>query len=368
MQSLFPFFDTYVDVSAYENVEKVLKSTFLSEGKVVRDFEAQLAGFGLKNPVAVNSGTSALHLALRLANVGPGDEVILPAQTFVASALAILYVGAKPVFGDIQYITGNLDPAKIVKKITSKTKAIMAVDWAGYPCDFTEIKKIAREHNLRLIEDAAHAFGATYKSKAIGSVSEFTCFSFQAIKHLTTGDGGAVCTLKKTDGHHAEKLRWFGIDRVHSKPSILGERQYVLDEIGYKYHLNDFAAALGLANLKKIPTRLKHRAIIAERYRKAFASTPGVTLFESRPDRQSSWWLFPMHVEKRRDFIRAMENRGVPVSVVHQRIDKHPIFGGLARDLEEQEKFNATQIHLPVYDRLSDKNIEQVIESVTKGW
>ncbi len=368
MKTPLSFFDTYVDASAYKRVAKVLDSTFLSEGQVVREFETQLAELGLKKPVAVNSGTSALHLGLLLAGVGPGDEVIVPAQTFVASALAVLYVGATPVFCDIQYETGNIDAQKIAKKITSKTKAIMPVDWAGYPCDYDEIKKVAKEHRLTIVEDAAHAFGATYKDVPIGAVSPFTCFSFQAIKHLTTGDGGAICSLKQKDAQRAEKLRWFGIDRRKSKPSPLGERQYQLTEVGYKYHLNDYAAALGIANLTKIAKRLKRRKAIATRYQKAFANIPGITLFTYKTDRQSSWWLFGMHVQKRLDFVKAMQSRDIPVSVVHQRIDKHPIFGGIHSDLVSQKKFDTSQIHLPVYDRLTDEQVEYVVSSVQKGW
>jgi perosamine synthetase len=364
-----PFFNSYVDDNAIELVNKTLKSTFLSEGPVVAQFESELESqLSILNPVAVNSGTSSLHLALVLANVSNGDEVILPSQTFVASALAVLYVGAKPVFADINYEDGNINIKSLEEKITKKTKAIMPVHWSGYPCDMNAINKIAKKQNLKVIEDAAHALGSFYHSKSIGTISDFTCFSFQAIKHLTTGDGGLIGCKYKRDAKRAKKLRWFGIDRAKAKPSILGERQYDLDEIGFKYHLNDLAASLGLANLKTLKQRLKRRKLIAKKYIKIFNDTPGITLFEYSKKNQSSWWLFGMHVENRKKFIRAMKSRDISVSVVHQGIDKYSLFGGLDESLANQRKFDSTQIHIPVYDSLTDAQVDHVIKSIKLGW
>lgn len=208
-----PIFHTFVHPSAQEKIHSVLTSTFLSEGKLVKEFENELSQqLGLVHPIAVNSGTSALHLATLLAGVQPGDEVICPAQTFVASALAILYAGGIPVFADIEYETGNICPHSILSKVTEKTKAVMPVHWGGYPCDMDAIHKIADAHELVVIEDAAHALGSTYKKQPVGSLSNFTCFSFQAIKHLTTGDGGAVCCLDTELAKKALAARWFGID------------------------------------------------------------------------------------------------------------------------------------------------------------
>ena len=241
------FFHTLVSPRAVQLVTQVLESGWLSEGRIVQQFEAALAArLGLCRPVAVNSGTAALHLALALTGVGPGDEVILPAQTFVATGLVILMQGAKPVFADINPLTGNISPTSIAEKITEHTKAIMPVHWGGYPCDLDEINAIADRYDLAVIEDAAHALGATYKGHPIGAISRFTAFSFQAIKHLTTGDGGALCCTDETDSRASVVRRWFGIDRATSQPSILGEREYDITDIGYKYHMNDVAAALGL--------------------------------------------------------------------------------------------------------------------------
>lgn len=366
---MIPIFNTYIDKKARARVDKVLDSTFLSEGKLVKEFEEQLSHeLGLTNPVAVNSGTSALHLALVLAGIQPGDEVICPAQTFVATALVIAQEKAVPVFADIEYETGNIDPASIEKKITQKTKAIMVVHWGGYPCNMKEIHKIARKHRLQVIEDAAHAIGATYDGKPIGALSDFTCFSFQAIKHITTGDGGAVCIKKTSLLKRALAKRWFGIDRAGAKPSILGERIYDITEVGYKYHLNDYGAALGLANLENFKKRLKRRRAIAKRYRKELASVPGITLFKETTDRESACWLFGFHVERREDFIRAMSIAGITAGVVHLGIDHNSIFGGKDAMLVNQRRFDETQIHIPMHDALTDADIDHIIHTIKKGW
>ncbi|MGI0484481.1 DegT/DnrJ/EryC1/StrS family aminotransferase [Pantanalinema rosaneae CENA516] len=366
---MIPIFHTYIHPSAVEKVYSVLDSTLLSEGKQVKEFEEALSiQLGLINPVAVHSGTSALHLALLLAGVKPGDEVICPTQTFVASALAILYVQAIPVFADIQYETGNICPQSIASKITDKTKAIMTVHWGGYPCDLDVIHAIAQQHQLVVIEDAAHALGATYKNQVIGAISDFTCFSFQAIKHLTTGDGGAVCCLNHDLVARVLASRWFGIDRANSQLSFLGERQYDITEVGYKYHLNNYAAALGLANLQGFQDRLEKRRQIAKRYSEALGQISGIRLFEYQVDRQSAYWLYGMHVERRDDFILALRDRGVTASVVHQRIDRNSVFGGKRPNLVHQARFDETQVHIPIHDGLKEEDIAQVIEAIKSGW
>jgi perosamine synthetase len=366
---LLNFFSTHISKKAKEKVNEVLDSTFISAGKVAEQFENALSEkLGLVNPVSVNSGTSALHLALTVAGVGPGGEVILPAQTFVATGLVILIQGATPVFADIQYVTGNIDPASIRKKITEKTKAIMPVHWAGYPCDMDEINSIAKEYDLAVIEDAAHALGATYKGKPIGSISRFTAFSFQAIKHLTTGDGGTLCCLKEDDYDNAVNRRWFGIDRNNSKPSILGEREYDIDAVGYKYHMNNLAAAVGLGNLEDFPSNLKRRREIASRYRDELQNVPGLQLLDYRDDRESAYWLFTFLVERRVGFIEKLRERGIPASVVHLRIDHNSVFGGITHDLPNQERFNEDQVAIPVHSGLSDDEVGQIIDCIKRGW
>jgi perosamine synthetase len=355
--------------AAIQNAVATLRSGFLSEGRQVKRFEEELARqLGLSRPVALNSGTTALHLALVLAGVKAGDEVIIPPQTFIATGMAVLMQGAIPVFADIQRGSGNIDPQSIRQKITARTKAIIPVHWAGYPCDLDEINEIGRQNTLAVIEDAAHALGAAHHGKRIGTISRFTCFSFQAIKHLTTGDGGALCCLNAEAERRARIRRWFGIDRDHSAPSFLGERIYDADEVGYKYHLNDLAAAIGLGNLETFPKVLARLREIALRYRGEFASVPGLTLLQASPDRESACWLFTLLAERRDDFLRALQGRGVPASVFHQRIDRNTTFGGLRKDLPNMDYFNNHQASVPLHAGLSEAEVETVITAVRAGW
>jgi perosamine synthetase len=363
------FNHTTVSEAAISNALATLRSGFLSEGKQVKGFEQELAArLGLARPVALNSGTAALHLALEIAGVQAGDEVIIPPQTFIATGMAVLMAGATPVFADIQSGTGNIDPESVRKKISHKTKAIIPVHWAGYPCDLDEINEIAGGHNLVVIEDAAHALGASYRGKPIGAISRFTCFSFQAIKHLTTGDGGALCCLRPEDEQCARVRRWFCIDRDNSPPSFLGERAYDADEVGYKYHLNDLGAAIGLGNLQVFPEVLVRLREIANRYRREFSGMVGLTLLENRADRESACWLFTLLAERRDDFLRALQGRGIPASVFHQRIDRNSVFGGARKDLPNMDHFNEHQASVPLHAGLSEDEVERVITAVKTGW
>ncbi len=362
-------FTTFVHPSALKRVGAVLASTFLSEGKLVKEFENRLSNeLGMVHPAALNSGTSALHLALEVAGVGRGDEVILAPQTFIASALTVVQVGAKPVFADIQYNTGNIDSTDIEHRITSRTKAIMVVHWGGYPCDMAEIQVIADKYNLVVIEDAAHSPGATYQNRAIGSISDYTCFSFQAIKHLTTGDGGALCARDPEKSREVFRRRWFGIDRANSPMSELGEREYDLTDIGHKYHLSDYAAALGLANLEEFAERMVQRRNLVQRYETGLQNVAGITHFEHKDDRESAHWLYGFHVENRLQFIRALRANGIAASVVHDGIDNNTLFGGKRLDLTNQRRFDDTQIHIPLHDDLTTDQVDYIVDVIKQGW
>ncbi len=363
------FFDSHIAPAAYEEVMACLKSGRLSEGKRVKRFEESLTDtLGFVNPVCVNSGTSALHLALVVANVGPGDEVIIPAQTFIATGLAVLMQKANVVFADCDPTTGNIDPADVARRVTERTRAIIPVHWAGLPCDMDELNAIAAEHDLAMIEDAAHALGATYKGKAVGSLSRMTCFSFQAIKHLTVGDGGALCCERDAEHVRARTLRWFGINRANSPTTELGERDYDLTEVGYKYHMNDLAAALGIGNLTNFLDRLARRRAIAATYREALADTPGIRLLAAPVDRESAHWLFTFRCDNRLQLIRALKSRGVPCTVVHNRIDDNTVFGGVRDDLPGQVIFDAEQLAIPVHEGLSDDDVTHIIGAIQAGW
>lgn len=363
------FFTTTVSEDAIERVVAVLRSGFLNEGAVVKEFETGLREYlGAAHVITTNSATAALHLSLVHLDIGPGDEVIIPPQTFVATGLIVLHAGATPVFADIDPQTGNIDPEAIRGKITSRTKAVIPVHWGGEPCDMDAINAIAADAGIAVIEDAAHAFGAIYKDRMVGTISRLTCFSFQAIKGMTTGDGGAIATASEEDAIMLTRRRWFGIDKARTPVTDIGERSVEIDVLGYKYHMNNIAAAIGVGNLPDQTARIARRREIGATYLRELAQTPGVRHIRRRADSQGSFWLFPVLVEEREAFGRAMKARNVPVTVVDRRIDKHPILGGVRGDLPGADAFDAQQIHIPINDGLTDDDVAQVVASVKAGW
>lgn len=370
MNKKIVMFYPFMPESVIEKVAETLRGRWIGQGPKVDEFEREFAKkFGLKYVVAVNSGTSALRLALAIAGVGPGDEVISPALTCTATNTPILEQFAKPVFADVQYETANIDPNDIEHRVTEKTKAIICVHWAGYPCDLDEIHKIARDYGLVVIEDAAHAIGAAYRGKPIGSISHFTAFSLQAIKQITTGDGGVLSIINEKYYEAARRRRWFGIPRHERKPSIFGhDPTYDIFEVGYKYNMNDIAATIGLEQLKYFDWVAKRRAEIARRYREELDSVPGITLFKHKNDRVHANWLFCMHVERMPKFAEMMWSKGIEVSVVHWRNDKYTIFGGLRKDLPNTDRLTEDMIAIPLHTKLTDEDIDYIIKTIRNGW
>ena len=358
------FFSTNISENVFDELSRVLKSGFISAGKQSELFESKLSTIGLVNPITVNSGTITMFLALLSHNIGSGDEVIIPAQTFVATGLVVKQVGAKVVFADINPNTGNIDVNSIKEKINKKTKAIIPVHWGGYPCDMDEINEIAKKNNLVVIEDAAHALGSIYRNRPIGSISDFTSFSFQAIKQLTTGDGGALCCLDEEKYKLIKNLRWFGIDRENSIPTILGEREYDLNCVGYKSHMNDISATIGIANLSDFDKNLNRNREIAKIYDEELSDLKGITLLNYEKDRTSSYWLYPLIVKNRNEFINKLKKKNVPTSVVHLGIDKNTIFGGKDNSLINQRFFDEHQIHLPINPSITDEQINYIIKTI----
>ena len=233
-----PLFRPHIPKNALTQVAEVLNSRWIGQGPKVDRFEQEFKEKFLGDcvPLAVGSGTDALHLAYLLAGIGPGDEVLTPAFTCTATNIPLLYIGAKPVLVDVNQETLNIDVVDLRRKINKKTKAIVVVHYGGLPCDMSEIGALAKEFNIPVIEDAAHAVGAQYKGEYIGSISEFTMFSFQAIKHITTGDGGMVSIQNPELVDLAKRLRWFGIDRS-AKQNGIWEND--IKDIGYKYQMTD---------------------------------------------------------------------------------------------------------------------------------
>ena len=362
---MIPLFKVHMPESVMEPLKATLFSGYIGQGPRVEEFEAALAPWvGSSQVLAVNSGTSAIHLALRLAGVGPGDEVITTPMTCTATNEPILERGAKIVWADIDPYTGEIDPDDVEGKITSKTKAIIAVHWGGYPCNLHLLRQIGRRHGVRIIEDAAHAFGAHYHDSRIGSHSDFVCFSFQAIKHLTTGDGGALVCRNVADYERAKLLRWFGIHRDGRDTQLRCEHD--ITEHGYKFQMNDIAATIGMEQLKSIgDIILKHRHH-ASIYMQKLEGLDGVVLPKYRADRVSSYWFFPIGVEDPKSFMERMADAQIRTSQVHSRNDMHTMFKEFRVPLPGVDLFVKHQVAIPVGWWLTYKDREHIISTITE--
>jgi len=343
-----PLFRVTMDPSAGQQVARVLESGFIGQGPKVDEFEKALEPWTGTVPVTTNSATSALTLSLKLAGVGLGAHVITTPLTCSATNIPILQLGAEPLWADIDPRTGLIDPDS-VKHLMSHhrrtVKAIMAVDWGGTPCDYDALHQVS--DGVPVIEDAAHSFGAWYKERQVGTLAEYTCFSFQAIKHLTTGDGGAL-TLPEDQRKRARDLRWFGIDR--DDPTVQFRGQTNITEPGWKFHMNDIAATIGLANLPLMDGILRrHRATailyndqLDDRFTRTFPSY----------DHLSSWWMYTVLLpsqEERDAFGIWMGDHGITVSQVHWRNDALSIFQPFRRELPGVDEFSARMICLPAH-------------------
>ncbi|HAO48485.1 MAG TPA: DegT/DnrJ/EryC1/StrS aminotransferase, partial [Runella sp.] len=279
-----------IPAKAASNITEVLHSRWIGQGPKVDEFERRFElKFTYPNKcLAVGSGTDALHLAYLLADLQPGDEVIAPVFTCTATNIPFLYMGVNIVFADVDDNL-NIDVKHVEQLITPKTKAIVCVHYGGLPCEMDELWALGKKHNLFIIEDAAHAVGAKYKGRYIGSQSDFTMFSFQAIKHITTGDGGMLVVKDPTLVEKAKRLRWFGIDRT-SKQKGIWENDIV--EVGYKYQMTDIAASLGLAGLEEFDEHLAHRQRLYRLYCELLKDIPGIRVIGSEyTDREHAAWL-----------------------------------------------------------------------------
>ncbi|MGZ3700654.1 MAG: DegT/DnrJ/EryC1/StrS family aminotransferase [Bdellovibrionota bacterium] len=360
-----PLFKVFMHESVKEPLFRTLMSGYIGQGPRVDEFEKALAPwFGTPHVVSVNSGTSALHLALRLAGAEHGTEVISTAMTCTATNLPILERGARIVWADINPATGNIDPKAVEKKITKKTRAIMAVHCGGYPCELDELRAIAKKHGVKLIEDAAHAFGGTYKDKPIGTGSDFACFSFQAIKHFTTVDGGALTCGDPADFKRGKLLRWFGIDRDAPRKDFRCEAD--VEDFGYKFHMNDVTATIGLEQLKYSRAVVNRHQENGEFYRKNLSGLSGVQLLESKPDRKSAYWLFTLLANDRLDFMKAMGAAGITVSQVHARNDKHTMMRDFVTELPGVDAFVEKMVSIPVGWWVTDEQRQYIVDTIRK--
>lgn len=367
-KNIFMFYP-HISERASELVSEIIKGRWVGQGTKVDEFEQQFkSAFNLPHVVSVNCGSAAIRLALAISNIGPNDDVITTPQCCTATNHPILEQFAHPVFADIQYETGNIDPNDIERRITKKTKAIICSHWGGYPCDLDEIHAIAKKHGLIVIEDATEACGAVYKRNFLGSSSDFTAFSFQAIQSLTTGEGGMLAMLKDCDRQSAIRRRWYGIDRFNRTPNGIGYFDFDIFETGYGYHMTNIAAAIGLANLQELDEVKKRRAEIAGKYREELQKIDGIRLFKKHEDREGSNQLFTLHAKKRDDFCAALKSRGVETSIVHLRNDVYTIFGKKRNDLPNLDEFTRTNISIPIHTKLTDEDVDYVVETIKKGW
>ncbi len=344
-------------------IEKVLYSGYIAEGEAAWGFEEKLQNL-LDNPntLAVQSGTAALHLALLLLNVGPGDEVISTPMTSEPTNTTIAITGAKVVWADVDPNTGLLDSKSVREKITERTKAIMLVHYAGMVCNMDEFNKLSEETGIPVIEDAAHALGSKYMGKVIGSNSRFTCFSFQAIKHLTTVDGGAIAFKNSEDLTPARKLRWFGLDKK------VARLENDITRAGYKYGINNLTGIIGQIQLAHISEILNKYISNGMFYDNALKGIPGVTLVPYYANTEPSYWLYTMKVEKRDDFMKMMESIGVSASPLHHRSDTHSVFSASKCELPNMEEWYNNFVHIPCGWWVDDETREKIVDAIKKGW
>lgn len=367
---MIPYSRQSIDQNDIDAVTEVLRSDFLTTGPKIAVFEKAIADYtGANYAVAVSSGTAALHIACLAAGIGEGDEVITSPFTFAASANCVLYCGGKPVFADIDPYTYNIDPTDIVRKISPKTKAILPVHFSGQPCAMDEIHDIAQRHHLLVIEDAAHALGALYHGKKIGSLSHMTAFSFHPVKSITTGEGGMVTT---NDSVLYEKLKLFRTHGITRERNLLknhkGGWYYEQLALGFNYRITDIQCALGISQMKKIDRFLKRRREIAQRYDEAFAGSERILPPFQSAESMSSRHLYCVQFTKteRKTAYDRLRAAGIGVNVHYIPVYHHPYYQkrGYDKPCRNAEQVYAHIISLPIYPALSEKEQSYIIETV----
>lgn len=360
-----------IDNKEIDEVIDTLKGGWLTSGPKTIKFERQLAKYiKVRQVVALNSCTAGLHLSLIALGIGQGDEVITTPYTFAATANVIEHVGAKPVFVDVEEDTCNIDPKEIKKAITKKTKAIMVVHFAGHPVDMTKIKKIAQEHNLKIIEDAAHAFGAEFEGKKIGSMGNLTSFSFYATKNLTTGEGGAITVNNDKLAKKIKILRLHGFNRSRGKDYRRSLWLYEIVESGWKYNMIDIQASLGIHQLKKQERFIRIRRKYAKIYNTELSKIKGIKIPKERSNIKHVYHIYPIFLKKynRSKFIKEMNRRNIGVSVHFISLHLQPYYrkkyGYKAGSFPIAEKLSKTEVSLPLYPLMSKDDIKYVISAI----
>ena len=376
-QTLLPTGQQEVSEDDLRAVVATLRSTWLTTGPCVEAFEEAVSQFvGAKHSVAVSSGTAALHAAVHVLALEPGDEVIVPPITFVATANAVLYEGGTPVFADVDAGTLLLDPVQVESKITSRTRAVIAVDYAGQPCEYDALRKICDRHGLMLIADACHALGAQYKGKRVGTLADLTVFSFHPVKHITTGEGGMVVTSRADLATSMRCFRNHGISTDHHQRAARGTWQYEMVDLGYNYRLTDIQCALGKSQLQKLPEWLIRRQRIAALYDESCARLPAIKPLRVLGNRSHAYHLYVVQIDEsclqtgRATIFSALRAEGIGVNVHYMPVHLHPYyqqrFGYRRGEYPVAEEAYTRLLSLPIFQGMTTADVEDVVRAVHK--
>lgn len=377
-QELLPFSPPDIGQEEIDEVVDSLRSGWITTGPKTALFEQDLAGYlGCRQVVALNSATAGLFLCLKQMRIGPGDEVITTPYTFAATVNVILHCGARPVLADVREDDFNIDPQKVERAVTSRTRAIIPVHFAGRSCDLEAIGAIAQRHSLEVIEDAAHAIGAEYRGRKIGAVSRFTVFSFHAVKNLTTGEGGAIATDDERAAGNLRAMALHGMNKdAWNRFAPGGKWQYDIVLPGYKHNMMDLQAALGIHQLRKLESFIVRRGEIARQYRAGLYDLPALRLPGEYQAGRQTWHLYPILVDfdrmdiDRAGFIDLLAEQNISANVhylpVHLFRHYRECLGYQPGDFPVAEKLSNREVTLPLYTRLSDRDVEDVIAAVRK--
>jgi perosamine synthetase len=374
--TLLPYARQTVEDDDVQAVVAALRSDWLTTGPRVEAFElAAASAVGARHAVAVSSGTAALHAAVFAAGIGPGDEVITSPLTFAASANAILYLGGTPVFADIRPDTLNVDPAAVAARVTPRTRAILSVDFAGQPCDLDGLGEISRARGLAMIEDAAHALGASHLGRPVGAIADLTTFSFHPAKLITTGEGGMVTTNRDDLAARLRRFRNHGLETDFRERTARGAPYSPMVDLGYNYRLTDLQCALGLSQLAKLESLLKRRVRVAERYSAALGRTDAVKVPAVLPHGRSAWHIFPVLLELERisadrdTILAALRAEGIGAAVHYVPAYWHPYYErlGYRRGLcPRTEAAYERLLTLPLFPAMTDTDVDDVLTALRK--
>ena len=368
-----PYGRQQVDEDDIQTVAEVLRSDWLTTGPQVGRFEEAVAAFaGARHGVAVSSGTAALHAAMQAIGIKPGDEVIVPAITFVATANCVVYQGGTPVFADVEQATLLIDPEQVRQRITAKTRAIIAVDYAGQPCDYDKLRQIADERHLYLVSDSCHSLGAEYRGRRVAEIADLTVFSFHPVKHITTGEGGMVVTDQAELAEKMKRFRNHGISTDHRQRESLGTWYYDMTELGFNYRIPDIACALGRSQLQKLPAWLARRREIAAWYDEALTEISFARPLARQADCSHAYHLYVIALELARlrvgrdEVFQAMREAGIGVNVHYRPVYLHAFyrrhFGTQPGQCPVAEEALARIISLPLYPALQQHEMQRVVE------